>query len=311
MHTTPRTFCHVVVSLALAGAATLAAQSPAGQDQTADLLKQGQQKLREGSQAEALALFRQAVAASPKSYRANSQTGVVLDLMGQYAEARKYLARALEAADSTQTRTRALRNLAMSFAFENDCKGATPYAEQAYQIFLDERDFYNVGEVADELARVCLEAGDIDAAEKWYKTGYEQGLRQPDITPARRDLWEFRWEHAQARIAARRGNAAEAARHVAAAKAALDKGTNPEQVQFFPYLTGYVAYYTGDYKTALADLQQANQRDPFILCLIAQTYEKLGDAAQAKSYYEKALHAGNAHNPPNAYARPLARRKVG
>ena len=186
-----------------------------------------------------------------------------------------------------------------------------PTPNRRTEIFLGEKDFYNTGEVADELARVCLESGDIDAAQKWYKTGYEQGLRQPDITPARRDLWEFRWEHAQARIAARRGNAAEAARHVAAAKAVLDKGTNPDQVQFFPYLTGYVAYYTGDDQTALADLGKANQRDPFILCLIAQTYEKLGNGAAAKEYYRKALAVGNAHNPPNAYARPLARRKVG
>jgi tetratricopeptide (TPR) repeat protein len=311
MHTAARTFCHVLVSLAVAGAVTFAAQSPAGQDQTADLLKRGQQKLREGNQAEALALFRQAVATSPGSSQANSQTGVVLDLMGQYTEARKFLAKAIETADSTQTRTRALRNMAMSYAFERDCTGATPYAQQAYEIFLGEKDFYNTGEVADELARICLESGDIDAAAKWYKTGYEQGLREPDIKPERRDLWEFRWEHAQARLAARRGNAAEAARHVAAAKAVLDKGTNPEQVQFFPYLTGYVAYYTGDYKTALADLGKANQRDPFILCLIAQTYEKLGDAAQAKEFYQKALAASTAHNPPTAYARPLAREKVG
>ena len=59
----------------------------------------------------------------------------------------------------------------------------------------------------------------------------------------------------------------------------LDKGTNPEQAQFFPYLKGYVAFYAGDYKAALEQLKQANQNDPFIQCMIAQTYEKLGGAA--------------------------------
>jgi hypothetical protein len=34
--------------------------------------------------------------------------------------------------------------------------------------------------------------------------------KEPDIKPAQKDLWEFRWEHAQARIAARRGNPASA-----------------------------------------------------------------------------------------------------
>ena len=46
--------------------------------------------------------------------------------------------------------------------------------------------------------------------------GYDD---KTDANAARKNLWEFRWEHAQARIAARRGDPAEAQRHVAAAKA--------------------------------------------------------------------------------------------
>lgn len=37
----------------------------------------------------------------------------------------------------------------------------------------------------------------------------------------------------------------------------------------------------GDRRTALAELHKANQRDPFILCLVGQTYEKLGETAKA------------------------------
>jgi predicted Zn-dependent protease len=63
------------------------------------------------------------------------------------------------------------------------------------------------------------------------------------------------------------------------------KATNPEQTQFFPYLKGYVAFYGGDYKTALEELLKANQNDPFIQCMIGQTYEKLGDRGKAVEYY--------------------------
>src|ERR1039458_2078055 len=103
----------------------------------------------------------------------------------------------------------------------------------------------------------------------------------PPHSAPRQDLWNFRWEHAQARIAARRGDQAEAQKHVAAAKAILDKGTIPEQAVFFPYLKGYVAFYAGDYKTALAELSKANPNDPFIQCMIGQTYEKLGEKDKA------------------------------
>ena len=165
---------------------------------------------------------------------------------------------------------------------------------------------------------MCIDNGDLDAAAKWYKAGHDYGLKEPDITPVKRDLWEFRWEHAEARIAARRGNKAEAAKHVAAAKAILDKddqlahggGRGENQSQFLPYLTGYVALYTGDYQTALADLQKASQNDPFYQCLLGMTYEKLGQKDKAMDCYRKAA-ATTAHNPPAAFARPFARKKLG
>jgi len=41
---------------------------------------------------------------------------------------------------------------------------------------------------------------------------------------------------------------------VEAAKTILDKGTNPKQAQFFPYLQVYVTFYGGHYKTAIEEL---------------------------------------------------------
>ena len=149
----------------------------------------------------------------------------------------------------------------------------------------------------------------MDTALHWYQVGHETGLKEPNIKPARVDLWNFRWEHAQARIAARRGNLAEAQDHVTAAKAILDKGTNPEQAPFFPYLTGYVAFYAQDYKTAAEDLSKANQNDPFIQCLLGQTYEKFSQKAKAIEAYRKAA-AALAHNPPAAYAVPFAKKRL-
>jgi tetratricopeptide (TPR) repeat protein len=131
---------------------------------------------------------------------------------------------------------------------------------------------------------------------------------------APRALWEFRWEHAEARIAARRGNRAEAARHVAAAKTALTKmeTADPQlyrqQAAFMPYLTGYIAFYSGDYTTAAADLEKDTRNDPFVQCLLGQAYEKLGERAKAMECYRKA--AGTGHNPPTAFARPFARQKI-
>jgi tetratricopeptide (TPR) repeat protein len=287
----------------------LFAQAPGGQAQQPEFVKQAQQLMHEGKLQDALTLFRQTLQTMPFSLQANLGAGIVLDLMGQGAEARKYFSKAIDISDTAERKAAAQRAMAMSYAFEGNCKKTVEYEEKVTQYDGDVKNFFQQGEMADEAARVCIDSGDLDAAYKWYQTGHNMGLRESDVKPARVDLWNFRWEHAQARIAARRGNQQEAQRHVAAARAILDKGSNPEQEPFFPYLKGYVAYYAGDYKLALEEFLKANQNDPFIQCLTAQAYEKLGDKDQALEFYRKASSA-TSHNPPAAYAVPFSKKRV-
>lgn len=272
----------------------------------------GAQLARSGNLDEALAAYQKELASTPDAAGPNCAAGIVLDLMGKTAESKKYFEKAIQGSAAPQAKSNAQRAMALSYAFDSDCANTIKYEQMVLDYFVSVNDFYNQGEIADEAARVCIDAGKLDEAEKWYKTGHDLGLKQPDIPPDRKDLWAFRWEHAEARIAARRGNKAEAARHVAAAKAILDSDATMAQQQatFFPYLTGYVAYYTGDYKTALDDFLKANQNDAFIQCLVGMAYEKLGQKDKAMEYYSKAAKV-TGHNPPAAFARPFARKKLG
>jgi tetratricopeptide (TPR) repeat protein len=294
----------------LAGGAVAAAQQRGGsQDPNADLLRQASQRMREGKEDEAVALARQAVAATP-TYQAYITLGSMLDFAANYRDAREAFQKAADIAPAPENKNRALRAIAISYGFEADCANATKYEEPLYRQYLKDKDFYNAGEVANELARLCLDAGSIDVAEQWYRKGTEAGLQESEIKPERTDLWHYRLEHALARIAARRGNKAEAAKHVATAKEILDRGNMPaQQKEYFPYLSGYVALYTGDYEQALGDLQQGNQNDAYVLGLIAQAYEKLGQQDKATEYYRKVM-ASTTHNPTTAGSRPLARKKL-
>ena len=300
----PRAFLALLASLT-----PLLAQTPGRQEQQPEFIKQGQQLMREGELYDAFVLYRNTLQLSPNSVPANIAAGSVLDLMGRGEEAREYVAKAIQVADTPEQKAMAQRAMAMSYAFEGNCGKTVQYEQQVFDYYGSVKNFFQEGEIADEAARVCIDSGDLDTAYHWYQVGHDTGLKEADIKPARADLWEFRWEHAQARIAARRGNQAEAKKHVAAAKNILDKGTNPEQTQFFPYLQGYVAFYAGDYKTALEELLKANQNDPFIECMIGQTYEKLGDKDKAVESYRKAA-AAISHNPPAAYAVPFSKKRL-
>lgn len=247
-----------------------------------------------------------------------------LDREGRHQEARAILTRLIETAPNPAAKAQAQRRMAMSFGFDGDCASALRYQEEviAYWRTREADDpqnaFYQQGEMANEVARVCLDAGAIDTAERLYRLGYELGIKEPEPRTHPRSLWEFRLAHALGRIAARRGDAAEARLRVAEARQILDGDPEmaKEQERFFPYLAGYVALYTGDLQTARAELARAiatpgNERDPFLHCLLAMTYERLGEPDQAMELYRKAYELATAHNPPSVFTRRYVRAKLG
>jgi Tfp pilus assembly protein PilF len=79
---------------------------------------------------------------------------------------------------------------------------------------------------------------------------------------------------------------------------------------------GYVALYSNDLKIAESELTKAlaiqgNQRDPFMNYLLALTYEQQGQHDKAQALYRTAYDLATAHNPPAAFTRPAARKKLG
>lgn len=252
------------------------------------------------------------------------QEGNRLDGQGRTKEARAIFQFVIDTTTSPAVKAAARRATAMSYAFDGDCANAVKYEEMviAYWKTREQAEpqnaFYQQGEMANEAARVCIDVGELDVAERYYRLGSELGLREPEPRTHPKSLWDFRLAHALARLAARRGNSAEALRQVADARRILDSDTAMARTQerFFPYLAGYVALYGNDLPTAERELTRAlaiqgNQRDPFMHVLLAMTYEKMGEHAKATALYEKAYDLATSHNPPAAFARPFARKKLG
>lgn len=247
-----------------------------------------------------------------------------LDVDGKTAQARVIFQAIIDSAADPAAKANAQRAMAMSHAFDADCANTLKYEQMVIDYWKSREQaepqnaFYQEGEMADEGARVCIDAGDLNAAEQWYRKGYELGTMEPQPRTHPASLWDFRLAHALARIAARRGDKAEAERQIAAARRALDgdSAMAAQQERFFPYLVGYVALYTGDLATAEAEFgkmlaMRGNQNDPFMTCLLGMTYEKMGQQARADELYKKAYGLATAHNPPAAFVRPFVRRKLG
>src|ERR1043166_6316340 len=117
--------------------------------------------------------------------------GTQLDLEGKTAEAKALFQKAIDSATTPAAKANAQRAMAMSYAFDGDCRNTGKYEQMVIDYWTtQEKDqpgnaFYQEGEMANEAARVCIDSGDIDAAERWYRKGEVLGLKEPNISPGR------------------------------------------------------------------------------------------------------------------------------
>lgn len=246
-----------------------------------------------------------------------------LDTEGKHTEARALFQRLIDSAPDPAAKAAAQRRMAMSYGYTNECNKTVEYEEMVIAYWVTrERDepqnaHYQQGEMANEAARVCIDAGDLDTAERMYRRGSDLGNREPEPRTHPKSLWDYRLAHALGRIEARRGNRDAALGHVADARRILDSDPKmaEDQARWYPYLVGYVALYTNDLPTAERELTRVTTEllpnDPFMQCLLAMTYEKMGQQEKAMEIYRKAFEMATGSNPPNVFARTFAGKKIG
>ena len=293
-------------AVAIALTCVVISQPGIAQTQAPEQVKEARQLIETGDLEKGLSLLKTAVSAAPESFEARLELGRALDLKGEHRVARQHLDQAIKLA-SEQTRDEALRAMGISYAFESRPNDAARYYQRVFDGQMQANDRGGAAGSANALGRIYLESGDLAKAEEWYRTGFETSKQIPQQSPATRALWEMRWHHALARIAARKGQGDAALKHAADVKRLLDEGGNDNQRAAYPYLLGYIALHTKQYTDAVKELEQADLEDPFVVGLLAQAHEKLGDSAKAREYYEQVF-AITDHNINNAFARPNARR---
>src|SRR3954453_12269485 len=88
-------------------------------------LRAAQQAIRDGKNDDAAAAIKKELAANPNSM----QAATMLDTIGQTAEAKKVLQRIIDAASDPLQKANAQRAMAMSYAFDGDCRNTAKYEQ--------------------------------------------------------------------------------------------------------------------------------------------------------------------------------------
>jgi tetratricopeptide (TPR) repeat protein len=282
------------------------AQAPTAED----LVKQGRALVGQGKHDEAERLYRQALVLSPRLFEGERALGVLLNLKGQYPEARTHLQRALSVAPTAAVRHQTMAAIALSYAFEGRLDEVQRQYEELWRLQRRDGDVSGAAASARSLGRILLEGGDVANGRKWYETGYQDWKPQATQPESERLLWELRWRHMEARVAAREGRIQDARRLLAEFVSLKERRGKPEEDdEIYRWVAGYVAFYAKEYDQAITQLTQGNLDDPFILDLIGRAYEAKGDADNARQYYRRAMES-NVHNLQSAIARPHARAKL-
>ncbi len=264
-----------------------------------------------------------APAASAQANRADSlRAAQRIDAEGKHSEARAMFQTLITSAPDAAARAVAQRRLAVSHGYDGNCAKVIELEEQVIAYWVTRREaepqnaHYQAGEMANEAARICIDNGFLDQAERMYRRGSELGNLEPAPRTHPKSLWGYRLAHGLGRVAARRGNATEAKRWVAEARRILDADSvmAKAQEQYFPYLVGYVALFTDDLATAEASFiatTKALPNDPFQLVLLGMTYEKKGDMPKARELYQRAYDMSTGSTPPAVYSRVFTAKKLG
>jgi tetratricopeptide (TPR) repeat protein len=275
-----------------------------------ELVKQGRALFSQGRHDEAERLYRQAIAISPRSFEAARALGILLNIKGQYPEARTHLEQAVKVAPTSAVRHQAMATLALSYAFEGKMDAVVREYEALRRSQQAEGDASGAAASARSLGRILLEAGDIANGRRWYEIGYQEWKPQPSQPESERLLWELRWRHMQARVSAREGRIEDAKRLLGEFEALMNKrGKLSEDAAIHRWVAGYVAFYAKEYDLAIDHLTHGDTSDPFILGMIGRAYEAKGDMTNARQYYRRVMES-NVYNLQSAIARPHARARL-
>ncbi len=255
-------------------------------EDAAELVKQGEELASEWQTDEALAL-----------YQARSRTGSEsVSGAAVHGSSSRPARQVRGSADSiwrrrsnwlrSSRRCRRLRVMAVSYAFERNTEKAVRVREASFRLQNNWKQYADAAGTANELARIYLESGDLRQCVAVVSDRSHDRLEDSQLTPAQKDLWEFRWQAAQARIAARRGQREQAQQDLAALQGASRQSDNPDQAAVLSLPGGIRCPISRRLQQPpSSNCKRPTQKDAVVLCLLAQTYEKLGDTAHARDYY--------------------------
>ena len=261
---------------------------------------------------EARAQFERAIKIDGTTPRAYAFIGNVYLLQDDFKRAREYYALSLARKQPKSAPFAPHAGLAFAYVYERKWDDAIKAMEAFRADFIESGNSAAFPEVFiwNAIGRMYLESGRPEQALEAYKKGFES-VPGSNLDELQKTIWKGRLIHGTGRSLAKLGRHEEAWAQAETIKKMIESD-EANGKQFWPayhYIAGYLKYEAGDYAAAIEHMKQADMTDPFHMLILARSYEKSGNTAEAQKLYRQIVDT-KVSNIERALAYPEAKSKL-
>lgn len=231
--------------------------------------------------------YQKALSLNPNFVASHIGIATNLNFKGNHKDARKQLQKLHNIARNDGERRQAHFAISVSYVDEGNVDAALEERDKAYTLAERINDASAMAGDLVILGNVLLEAGRIDGALAKYVKAVKV-IEKSDLSEEVKDNTRRGYLFNTARVALKKKDFAAAKAKSDEYRQRVEAINNPFQIKLSHELTGMIALEEKKYDTALKELEQASQQNPYNLYRMAMAYKGKGDKEKAKELCLKA-----------------------
>ena len=231
--------------------------------------------------------YKKALAVNPNFVASHIGIATDLNYLGKHEDARKQLQTLYDMARNDGERRAAYFGMAVSYVDEGSLDKALAEFDKGYALAEKINDAAAMAGDLNNKGNILLEAGKADKAMSMFEKSVKL-IQASDLSQEIKDNANRGFLYNAARVAIRQKDLEIAKAKTEKFHQAVKAINNPLQMKLYHELQGMIALTENDYDKAVAELNQANQQNPYNLFRLAIAYKGKADAAKFKTYCKKA-----------------------
>lgn len=243
--------------------------------------------MKTGRFEESIRNYEKALSYNPNFMASHIGIGNDYLFMNQPDKARESFHRLLELARDDRERRQARLWMAASYVHEMDWDSALEQMQAMYAIGETGGDLVTMSRDLVQMGDVLLSTGAAEQALSKYRDAMDL-MERAEVPEEVKETARRNLLYNEARVALMQKDSDTARRRAEEYGEGIDARQVADESRRYHELAGRIALLEEGWQTALAEFEQANQRDPIVLCLQAKAWKGLGDEQKARELVERA-----------------------